>query len=102
MFRPNEKVTSKYLSYFMQNTVTINWLENTSKATAGQWNVKVSTCREIPFPFCSLEEQKQIIQQIENRLSVADKMEESITQSLQRAEVLRQSILKKAFEGKLV
>lgn len=33
---------------------------------------------------------------------VADKMEESINQSLQQAEALRQSILKKAFEGKLV
>jgi type I restriction enzyme S subunit len=28
-------------------------------------------------------------------------MEESITQSLQQAEALKQSILKKAFEGKL-
>lgn len=35
-------------------------------------------------------------------LSVADKMEESIAQSLQQAEALRQSILKKAFEGRLV
>jgi len=102
MFRPNEKVLSKYISYFMQNSVTINWLENTSKATAGQWNVKVSTCREIPFPFCSIEEQHNIVQAIESRLSVADKMEESITQSLQQAEALRQSILKKAFEGKLI
>ena len=102
MFRPNEKVLSKYISFFMQNSVTINWLENTSKATAGQWNVKVSTCREIPFPLCSIEEQTQIIQEIESRLSVADKMEESITQSLQQAEALRQSILKKAFEGRLV
>lgn len=102
MFRPNEKVLSRYISYFLQNTVTINWLENTSKATAGQWNVKVSTCREIPFPFCSIEEQNNIIQEIESRLSIADKMEESITQSLQQAETLRQSILKQAFEGKLV
>jgi type I restriction enzyme S subunit len=102
MFRPNEKVISKYISYFMQNSVTIHWLENTSKATAGQWNVKVSTCREIPFPFCSIEEQHNIVQAIESRLSVADKMEESIIQSLQQAEALRQSILKKAFEGRLV
>jgi type I restriction enzyme S subunit len=102
MFRPNEKVISKYISYFMQNSATINWLENTSKATAGQWNVKVSTCREIPFPLCSIEEQNHIVQEIESRLSVADKMEESINQSLQQAEALRQSILKKAFEGKLL
>ena len=102
MFRPNEKVISKYISYFMQSLVTINWLENTSKATAGQWNVKVSTCREIPFPFCSIEEQNKVIEEIESRLSVADKMEESITQSLQQAEALKQSILKKAFEGRLL
>jgi type I restriction enzyme S subunit len=102
MFRPNENVLSKYISYFMQNSVTINWLENTSKATAGQWNVKVSTCREIPFPICSIEEQNKVIQAIESRLSVADKMEESINESLQQAEALRQSILKKAFEGKLI
>lgn len=53
-------------------------------------------------PLAPIEEQSNIVQEIESRLSVADKMEESITQSLQQAEALRQSILKKAFEGKLV
>jgi len=55
---------------------------------------------EISVP--SIDEQNKIVQEIESRLSVADKMEESITQSLQQAEALRQSILKKAFEGKLI
>lgn len=49
-----------------------------------------------------LEEQHLIVQEIESRLSVADKMEESIQESLQKAEALRQSILKKAFSGELV
>jgi type I restriction enzyme S subunit len=35
-------------------------------------------------------------------MSVADKLEETINTSLQQSETLRQSILKKAFEGKLV
>lgn len=56
---------------------------------------------EIYFP-SNVEEQHCIVQEIESRLSVADKMEESITQSLQQAEALRQSILKKAFSGELV
>lgn len=55
---------------------------------------------EIPLP--PIEEQHQIVQEIESRLSVADKMEESIQESLQKAEALRQSILKKAFSGELV
>lgn len=56
---------------------------------------------EIYFP-SNVEEQHCIVQEIESRLSVADKMEESIAQSLQQAEALRQSILKKAFSGELV
>jgi hypothetical protein len=56
---------------------------------------------EICFPK-SKSEQQLIVSEIEKRLSVADKLEEIISTSLQQAESLRQSILKKAFEGKLV
>ncbi len=49
-----------------------------------------------------LEEQQRIVEEIERRLSVADKMEEGLKQSLAKAESLRQSILKKAFSGELV
>ena len=50
----------------------------------------------------NLQEQNAIVQEIESRLSVADKIDEAISQSLKQAEALRQSILKKAFSGKLV
>ena len=56
----------------------------------------------ITLPICSKEEQHQIVAEIERRLSVCDKMEQSITESLAKAEALRQSILKKAFEGNLL
>jgi len=48
------------------------------------------------------EEQEQIVNEIESRLSVCDKLEETIQLSLKKIEYLHQSILKKAFEGKLV
>jgi len=48
------------------------------------------------------EEQEEILQEIESRLSVCDKIEESVKSGLKKIEYLRQSILKKAFEGKLV
>ena len=102
MFRPNENVISKYISYFLQNFVTIHWLEATSKATAGQWNIKVSTCRVIPFPYCPRKEQEKIVKEIESRLSVCDKIEEIIETSLRQSQALRLSIIKKGFEGKLV
>lgn len=55
---------------------------------------------EIELP--NKNEQNHTVIEIESRLSVCDKIEESIEQSLQQAEALRQSILKKAFEGNLV
>lgn len=49
-----------------------------------------------------IQEQEQIVQEIESRLSVADKLAETIQTNLQKSEALRQSILKKAFEGRLL
>lgn len=53
---------------------------------------------EIPLP--SIKEQNFIVDELESKLTVCDKIEETIRQSLQQAATLRQSILKKAFEGK--
>ena len=54
----------------------------------------------IPLP--PLAEQHRIVVEVERRLSHCDTMEATIAESLQKAESLRQSILKKAFEGKLL
>lgn len=53
-------------------------------------------------PLAPVNEQKQIAQEIDLRLSVIDQLEQDITVALQQAEALRQSILKKAFAGQLV
>ena len=56
----------------------------------------------MPVALCSKSELHQIVQEIESRLSIADNLEQTITTALQQAEVLRQSILKKAFTRELV
>jgi type I restriction enzyme, S subunit len=65
-------------------------------------SIETTLLKNYQIPICSIEEQQQIVQEIESRLSVCDKIEEIITNSLKQAEALRQSILKKAFEGKLI
>ena len=57
--------------------------------------------QDLPFPFCSIPEQNQIVSEIESRLSVCDKIEQTIEDSLKKAEAMRKSILKKAFSGEL-
>ncbi len=65
-------------------------------------NIGQEKIKQIEFPYCHIEEQHNIVHAIESRLSITEKMQETILQSLQQAEALRESILKKAFEGKLI
>jgi type I restriction enzyme S subunit len=58
--------------------------------------------QSLPFPICSIDEQKILIQELEVLCSVTDQLDQTITTALQQAEALRQSILKKAFSGQLV
>jgi type I restriction enzyme S subunit len=56
----------------------------------------------IVFPIPSFTEQKKIIEEVERLFSVTNQLEKTIDSNLKRAEKLRQSILKQAFQGKLV
>ncbi len=55
----------------------------------------------ISVPIPQIKKQKQMVEEIESRLSVCDSIEKTIDTALQEAEALRQSILKQAFEGGL-
>lgn len=92
---------NKFSFYYYQSRVGLNIVLRKSKGGAQPF-IGLTELRNWPVVVCSFEEQTQIVLEIESRLSVADKLEESINNSLQQAEALRQSILKKAFEGKLV
>ena len=89
--------------YFLRSRAGRRQIESLSTGNQDSMrNIGQQKIRQIEFPYCSIDEQNKVVQAIESRLSVADKMEESINESLQQADALKQSILKKAFEGKLI
>jgi type I restriction enzyme S subunit len=67
-----------------------------------QPNMYLHHVRKMAIPISPLLEQKEIIQKIEELLSVSNEIHKAIDASLLQAERLRQCILKTAFEGKLV
>lgn len=103
LIKPNPHLCSgDYLFYLSSSNIIERQFKAGSKATTqAAFGIKKVRTLSIPLP-PTLPEQSLIVSEIEKRLSVCDKLEESITQSLSQAEALRQSILKKAFEGKLV
>ncbi|WP_437713499.1 restriction endonuclease subunit S [Sorangium sp. So ce448] len=65
-------------------------------------NIGQDRIRQIRIPLPPHQEQQRIIAEIERLLSVADETEQTVRAQLARAQRLRQSVLKRAFEGKLV
>jgi len=57
---------------------------------------------KVQFPICSLAEQQEIVNKLEEKLSIIEQNEKEIESALAKAELLRQSILKKAFSGLLL
>jgi len=90
---------SHYLAYYLMGSVQS--LEKKSKGTA-QKNLLIRDIKDFPIAFPPHDEQQVIIEEIERYFSQIDHLEKTITTSLRQAESLRQSILKQAFEGKLV
>lgn len=99
----DEKIMiKKYFIMLFRSETFQRLIFGKSLGTAMPNMVGMKELKEIPIPIPPLKEQHQIVREIESRLSVCDKIEQNITESLKKSEALRQSILKKAFEGKLL
>lgn len=92
-------IDSDYLNYYL-NSHTARMYGNKVKTDGvNQSNINGKKLCSYPFPLCSEKEQKQVVFELKARLSLCDNIEQTVNQSLQQAEALRQSILKQAFEG---
>lgn len=67
-----------------------------------QANVGIASIKLFLFALPPFKEQQEIVNQIEKHFSIIDKLEAVVKQSIKESKRLRQSILKQAFEGKLV
>ncbi len=73
------------------------------QSTGGaQPNISQTILNNLSIPLCTIEEQDEIVQQIEFLFSLNEEMEKTIEENLLKSESLKQGLLQKAFEGKLV
>lgn len=97
-FTPFEFVSSEYVKHFIESQKLRLWAF--APATA-QKNINLDTLENLIIPYCSLNEQKSVVAEIESRMTICDNIEKTVDTALQQAEAMRQSILKQAFEGEL-
>jgi len=99
----NNLIDFKFLAKYLHYLFLRGFYYTIMKSHVNQSSVNIDRLQEISIPFPkSLQEQQQIVSSIEDKFSVIDKLEQIVEASLNKAEKLRKSILKGAFEGKLV
>ena len=64
-------------------------------------NLNEEIVKHIPVPKITRQQQIDINSTLEATLSVCDSIEKTVDTAMLQAEAMRQSILKKAFEGEL-
>ena len=100
--RPLGNMLSEYALYYLISNEGRKQIVNIAKSTSGLYTLSTNKIKGLRVPYCDLNDQKRILDDVKEKLSVYDSIEHTIDTSLQQAEALRQSILKQAFEGRLV
>ena len=99
LVKPVYKYLSNYLEIAMSSPAV---QEQMVGKGSGLQHIHLEDLRVDCIPVPPFAEQEQIVAEVERRLSIAQESESQIEANLKRSTRLRQSILKRAFEGKLV
>jgi type I restriction enzyme S subunit len=94
-------VDRRYLIAVIESPTTQKLIWAKARGVAIQ-HLSITDFAKIPLPLPPIEEQKVIAEEIDRHFSTIDELKKIIEQSFAQTDNLRQSILKKAFEGKLV
>ena len=100
--RPLNVVCSEFILHFLMSELGRKFIVRSASSTSGLHTLSISKVESLYVPFCVREEQEILLSELSSKLSLADQLDLTLSTSLQQAEALRQSILKKAFAGQLV
>jgi type I restriction enzyme S subunit len=96
------QIDRAWVYYYLQSKIGRQRLVANAKWAVNQASVNQADVGTTPIPLPPHPEQQAIVAEIDRRLSTVAAVDATTSTQLQRSGRLRQSILKRAFEGKLV
>jgi len=90
-----------FISYVRGSGTVVDYLEKINHGVTRP-GINTKQLLGMPVALAPLIEQHRIVAEVERRLSVVQELEKQVEAALRRAERLRQAVLKRAFEGRLV
>ena len=91
-------IRPEWIEIAFNTGITRALLQKRVRTTAGQAGISGQDVKSMPVPVPPTEEQIRIIQEVQRRFSVLDQVEATVQTSLDGCGILRQAILKRAFE----
>jgi type I restriction enzyme S subunit len=99
---PEAILDPSLLALIWNSAVVREQLEPQARTTAGIYKVNQSMLSEVRLPVPPRDEQTRIVAEVERQMSFLDACERSVDAGLEVSAGLRRSVLKAAFEGRLV
>ncbi len=96
-----ENLINSYIAMFLVTRCAYHQL-GAQVHGATRPRINTTQLKNCAVPFISRNEQEQLVSELGEKLSLIKQLETDIEANLQKTATLRQSVLKKAFEGKLV
>ena len=91
----------KWILFWLLSLPGRNFVEEVASSTSGLYTLSVNKVASLPILVPPFAEQQFIVEEVERRLSVNEQLTSDLKGNLKRVERFRQSILQRAFEGKL-
>ena len=95
------EINNTFLMYGFNTSISREFIESRIRTTAGQSGISGSDIKAIPVIICSLTEQTQIVAILESKLTACDQLAAELAKQLKQAKLLKQAVLKAAFQGEL-
>lgn len=96
------KASAPYVLQWLLSREGRRIIARVASSTSGLYNLSLSKVANLPVPLPPLAEQVRIAEEVQRLESVTNAARSQVRANRTRASLLRQSILKRAFEGKLV
>lgn len=93
---------SRLILLFLLSPIGRDLIVKEASSTSGLHTLSISKVSNLQIPLLSLAEAAELMRVVDDKMILASRFESELDAEIQRAETLRQSILKKAFSGQLV
>ncbi len=100
--RPFSGVLPKFIDIFLNSPIGQQAIQSVASSTSGLYTLSISKIARLPIALPPLDEQQLIAETVDDHFSIIDHLEFDLASKIESSQVLRHSVLRHAFAGKLV